>query len=239
MSQSRPARCSVRVTEASGQGPLPGPRPSSHMTTRQLGGCAPRAPGPPRALAGLCPQPGSSPLSSHPGALVRGQRPWSCPPACWASVLPLPRPRRPACSQPRRAFPQEAAGRGEAPRTCFLASVLLMTVMIFCVALLHFFRLPGEDSSGSQVFQKCRAASITRALLPAMPANLRGRPGLEWCWRWGPRSALQGLDGLLPGSHAVTPHHPPLPVSWAHPGPAAHAARNPGGGLGVTARGRR
>lgn len=64
-------------------------------------------------------------------------------------------------------------------RTCLFASVLLMVLTTFWMALLAFFLLAAEDSSGSQVFQKCRAASITRALLLAMPPNLKGRSHLQ------------------------------------------------------------
>lgn len=64
-------------------------------------------------------------------------------------------------------------------RTCLFTSVLLMMLTTFWTALLAFFLLAAEDSSGRQVFQKCRAASITRALLPAMPPNLKGRSHLQ------------------------------------------------------------
>ena len=76
--------------------------------------------------------------------------------------------------EPRPPFWREDV-RGGPERTCFLASVSLMMLMTLRVALLHFFLLTAEDSSGSQVFQKCRAASMTRALLPARPPNLEGK----------------------------------------------------------------
>lgn len=59
-------------------------------------------------------------------------------------------------------------------RTCFLASVLLMMLRSRWVGPLHCLLLTADDSSGSQLFQQCRAASITSALLPARPPNLEG-----------------------------------------------------------------
>lgn len=159
------------------------------------GEAAPRGPGRLPSLGGLPgPWAARAPSLPPPRSPAGAARLPPGPQRCHS-----PRPRAAAAPSRLRAARLSArAGGTRRAGTCFRASVLLMMLMSLWVALLHFFRLPAEDSSGSQAFQKCRAASITRALLPAMPANLRGRPGLDWRWGWGPRSAPQGLGGLLP-----------------------------------------
>lgn len=55
-----------------------------------------------------------------------------------------------------------------------------MMPMSLCTTVLALLLLAAEDRSGSQVFQYCLTASITRALLPAMPPNLKGNQSLGW-----------------------------------------------------------
>ena len=143
--------------------PLPGPRPPSHMMTGQRGGCAPGAPDafpPPAGLPGpwvVC-APSLPPLLSHTGAFGEGAGgpAAACLPRCGLSdVTPPPQAATGflALMAPRRRpLPRRRQDEGR-PSTCFPASVLLMMLMILWVALLHSFRLPAEDSSGSQAFQ--------------------------------------------------------------------------------------
>lgn len=102
--------------------------------------------------------PGLPPLRSHTGAFREGAggRAAPCLPRCGlGDVTPPPQAAAGflALLAPRRLPLPRRRQDERRPSTCFLASVLLMMLMILWVALLHFFRLPAEDSSGSQVFQ--------------------------------------------------------------------------------------
>lgn len=153
--------------------------------------------------------------------------------------MPLPAPPAAAVRRARgSAPPASPRSRRDAARRHLLPGLRLVE-MLMSLCALHLFRPPAEDSSGSQAFQKCRAASITRALLPAMPANLRGRPGLDWRWGWGP-GHLQGL-GVAPPRQWCCDHTPPsAPAFW---GPSQFTgqvhASDPGGWPGDRCSGRR
>lgn len=108
---------------------------------------------------------------------------------CPAGILEMSLPSRPPLCWPLCSRFQQLHGvclsgrslphRGPTQPTCFVASVLLMMLMAFCMTFLVFFLSAAEDRNGSQVFQQCLTASITRALLLAMPPNLKGNPDLE------------------------------------------------------------
>lgn len=232
MRKSPPARRSVRATEAVAWATTALPPADGAAGRLRRGARTPSLPRePPWALGGPCPQPASSPLSC-----------WSRPPAPRGLSDATPRaPRRPPCAAPSRlraARLSAGAGRTRA-RQHLLPGLRLVDdadePLGGALALLPAAgggqqREPGvPEVPGGQHHQ---GGAPCDACKPAGKAWPRLALGV------GAQVSSAGPGRAPPGSGAVTTHHPPLPVSWAHPSSAVHAARDPGGGLGIAARGR-
>lgn len=104
---------------------------------------------------------------------------------------------------------------------------------------LHSSAAGGGQQAGARRSRSAGRQHHRGRCSPRCLRTLRGRPGLGLALGVGAQVSSAGPGRAPPGSGAVTTHHPPLPLSGAHPSSVKPMLPGTLGGPGDAARGRR